>query len=86
MRGPWLAVTPEAWTAPGIPAADGDIARASVVEAGRASVEKLAPLLKDNGVTFAYPLLVWWTKDGEMHACACEAPQSYRKVRKELGA
>jgi hypothetical protein len=82
----WLSVTPEAWTAPGIPAADGDIARASVVEAGRASVEKLTPLLKDNGVTFAYPLLVWWTKDGEMHACACEAPQSYRKVRKELGA
>ena len=26
------------------------------------------------------------TEDGEMHACACEAPQTHRKVRKELGA
>ena len=82
----WKAVTPQAWTAPGIPPADGDIARTSVVEAGRAAVEKLTPLLKDNGVEFAYPLLVWWTEDGEMHACACEAPQTYRKVRRELGA
>lgn len=82
----WLSVTPEAWTAPGIPPADGDIARSSVVEVGRMSVDKLTPLLKDNGVTFAYPLLVWWTTDGEMHACACEKPQTYRKVRKELGA
>lgn len=81
----WHAVAPDAWRAPGILPADGDMARSSVVEAGRLTVEKLTPLLKDNGVDFAYPLLVWWTEDGEMHACACEAPQTYRKVRKELG-
>jgi hypothetical protein len=82
----WDATPVEAWTAPGVPAADGDIARTAVVEAGRANVEKLIPLLKDNGVKFAWPLMVWWTKDGEMRACACEKRETYRFVRKELGA
>jgi len=82
----WHAVPVEAWTAPGIPPADGDMARTAVVEVGRRMVADLKPLLKDNGIDFAYPLLIWWTKDGEMHGCACEKPQTYRKVRKELGA
>ncbi len=42
--------------------------------------------MKDNGVKFACPLLVWWTKDGVMRACACERRETYRFVRKELGA
>ena len=82
----WKKVPPDAWTAPGIPPADGDMARTAVVEVGRRMVADLKPLLKDNGIDFAYPLLIWWTKDGEMHGCACEKPQTYRKVRKELGA
>ena len=81
----WHSVPVDAWTAPGIPPADGDMARTGVVEVGRRMVADLKPLLKDNGIDFAYPLLIWWTKDGEMHGCACEKPQTYRKVRKELG-
>lgn len=82
----WEAVPAAAWTAPGIPPADGDMARTAVVESGRALVTKLKPLLKDNGVKFAYPLLIWWNDKGEMRACACEKRETYRFVRKELGA
>ena len=60
----------DAWKAQGIPPADGDVARTAVVEAGRKMVEDLTPLLKANGVTFAYPLLVWWAKDGKMRTLA----------------
>ncbi len=82
----WNERPVEAWTAPGIKPADGDIARTAVIEAGRANVEKLIPLMKDNGVKFTWPLMVWWTKDGQMRACACEKPETYRFVLKELGA
>lgn len=82
----WHGVAHEAWPGTGIPPADGDMARTAVVEAGRKMVDDLRPLLKDNGIDFYYPLLVWWTKDGEMHGCACEKPQAYRRVLKELGA
>ena len=82
----WSAATPQTWTAPGIAPADGDAARTAVVEAGRTLVTNLIPQLKDNGVSFAYPTLVWWTKDGRMRACACEKAQTYGYVLKELGA
>jgi hypothetical protein len=82
----WSAATPATWTAPGIAPADGDAARTAVVEAGRALVTTLIPQMKDNGVNFAYPTLVWWTRDGKMRACACEKPESYANVLKELGA
>jgi len=82
----WDSLPPDAWTAQGIPPADGDIGRTAVVEAGRGLVKDITPLLKANGVKFAYPLLIWWTKDGEMKACACEKRETYRFVRKELGA
>lgn len=81
----WEAVPAPAWTAPGIPAADGDAARTAVVEAGRDLVDRLRPLMKDNGVNFAYPLLVWWDQEGRMRACACEKRETYRFVRRELG-
>jgi hypothetical protein len=81
----WEAVPAEAWTAPGLPAADGDTARTAVVEAGRKLVDDLAPLLRANGISFAYPTLIWWTKDGKMRGCACEKRDTYRYVRKELG-
>lgn len=82
----WHAVPDATWTGPGIVPADGDMARTAVVEAGRKMVSDLTPLLRDNGITFAYPLLVWWTKDGKMHGCACEKKETYGRVRKELGA
>jgi hypothetical protein len=81
----WEAVPAEAWKAPGIPPADGDAARTAVVEAGRSTVDRLRPLLKDNGVNFAYPTLIWWNDRGEMRGCACEKRETYRFVRRELG-
>lgn len=81
----WESMPADAWTAPGVPAADGDAARTAVVEAGRDMVDKLTPLLKANGVNFAYPTLVWWNAKGEMRACACEKRETYRFVRAELG-
>ena len=81
----WAAAPVETWTAPGIPPADGDVARSAVVEVGRDMVDRLTPLLKDNGIDFAYPTLVWWTKDGAMQGCACDNPKSYPFVRKGLG-
>jgi hypothetical protein len=81
----WDSVPVEAWKAPGIPPADGDLARMAVVEGGRSLVDALRPLLKDNGVELRYPTLVWWNAKGEMRACACERRETYRFVRKELG-
>jgi hypothetical protein len=81
----WMTTPIAAWTAPGIPSADGDVARSAVVEAGRDAVERLTDLLKDNGVRFAYPTLIWWSKDGRMMGCACENPRTYAAVRKGLG-
>jgi hypothetical protein len=82
----WNAVPVDAWKAPGIPPADGDMARMAVVESGRSTVDRLRPLLRDNGIDLRYPTLIWWNDKGQMRACACESPQTYRFVRKELGA
>jgi hypothetical protein len=81
----WEAVPIDAWKAPGIPPADADAARTAVVESGRVMVDKLKPLLKDNGIGFAYPTLIWWNDKGQMRGCACEKRETYRFVRKELG-
>jgi len=82
----WSLTTPAAWPATGIPSADGDAARTAVLEVGRQLVTSLTSELKDNGVDFAYPTVIWWTKDGKMRACACTSPHSYGYVEKELGA
>ena len=82
----WMSAPVGSWTAPGLPRADGDVARSAVVEVGRVTVERLAPLLKDNGIKSAYPTLIWWTKDGKMKGCACERAETYQYVRKDLTA
>ena len=82
----WIAASPDDWTATGIPPADGDVARSAVVEVGPDAIDKLTPLLKDNGIGFDYPLLVWWTKDGKMEACACTDARQDKSVLKDLGA
>ena len=71
---------------PAIPPADGDAARSAVIEVGRQLATTLTGQLRDNGVDFDYPTLIWWTKDGKMRACACTSPQSLGFVEKELGA
>ena len=75
-----------AYAPPAAPPADGDAARTAVIGASRQLVATLTPLLKENGVNLAYPTLVWWTKTGEMHACACTDPHTFRPMEKELGA
>jgi hypothetical protein len=82
----WSQTAAGDWTAPGIPPADGNVARSAVVEAGRDMVERLTPLLRDNGIGGAFPTLIWWTKDGKMEGCACDRTETYKFVRKELGA
>jgi hypothetical protein len=82
----WMSAAPDAWTAPHIPPADGDVARSAVVEAGRDLVDRLNPLIKANGVKPGYPTLIWWAKDGALEACDCQATQTYVYVRKDLGA
>jgi len=82
----WMGSPTAAWTAPGVPPADGDVARSAVVEAGRAMTDRLGDLLKADGVNFAYPTLIWWTRDGKMMGCACENPKTYANVRRDLGA
>jgi hypothetical protein len=82
----WKDVPPDAWKADGIAPADGDLGRTALVAAGKQMVADLRPLLKDNGIEFAYPTLIWWTKDGQMHGCACEKEETYANVRRELGA
>ncbi len=82
----WDKIPPDAWQAPGVPAADGDAARTAVIEAGRKLVADLKPHLARNGVKLAYPTLIWWTRDGQMRGCACERRETYRFIRRDLGA
>ena len=82
----WMSVPANAWTAPHIPPADGDAARTAVIAAGRDLVDRLRPLLNANGVKSGYPTLIWWAKDGSLNGCACQAPQSDKYIRKDLGA
>ncbi|HEY1425107.1 MAG TPA: hypothetical protein VGF50_00415 [Caulobacteraceae bacterium] len=82
----WSLANPQTWNAPGIAPADNDAARTAVVEAGRGLVANVTPLLRANGVTFDYPMVIWWTKDHQMRACVCTAPQSWGFVEKDLRA
>jgi hypothetical protein len=83
----WLAATQAtAWSAVGLPDADGDMARTAVVGAGRTMVETLTSLLKDNGLALGYPTVIWWSKGGIMRACVCRAAPSYGPVQRDLGA
>ena len=81
----WNAAPPAAWTAAGLPPADGDVARTAVVELGRKLMADLTPMLDDNGIKATYPILIWWTKDGQMHGCACDRLETYRAMETELG-
>lgn len=82
----WSSASPDSWNAPGIHAADGDVARSSVVEVGRDAVDKLTPLLKANGIKFTYPVMVWWAKDGTMMGASGGDPHGDGHIRKDLGA
>jgi len=82
----WTATPSREWTAVGIPAADGNLARGAVVEAGRQFADRLGRLLRDAGVRPDYPLIIWRDREGFMKACACADARSWVFIRDDLGA
>lgn len=82
----WTATPTSAWSAAGIPAADGNLARAAVVEAGRAFVSRLTVALKAEGLGAGYPLIIWRDREGFMKACACNDSRSWAFIRDDLNA
>lgn len=84
----WDATPAEAWAAPGIPPADGDPERTAAVEAGRALVDALTPVLLEADVIydrFHYPTLFWPRDDGvTWRAMVAETPDTYAVLRHEL--
>ena len=82
----WTATPVRNWTAAGIPAADGNLARGAVVEAGRDFVARLAADLKEAGLQTRYPLIIWRDREGFMKACACSDSRSWVFIRDDLDA
>ncbi len=82
----WTATPSNNWSAAGIPAADGSLARSAVVEAGRNFVGKLGEALGGEGLRISYPLVIWRDREGYMKACACSDSRSWAFVRDDLGA
>ncbi len=82
----WTATPSNNWTAAGIPAADGSLARTAVVEAGRDFAVKLNQDLKGAGLETRYPLIIWRDREGFMKACACSDSRSWAFVRDDLDA
>ena len=81
----WSAVQPTEWTAPGITPADGDIARAGVVELSRKTIDDLTTMLKANGLELHYPTLIWWDAKGQMRAYVGWDAPAAKNIRRELG-
>lgn len=82
----WTATPSRDWTALGVPAADGNLARSAVVLAGRDFVDQLGALLQDNGVPSGYPIVLWRDREGFLKACACADSRSWVFIRDDLGA
>jgi hypothetical protein len=82
----WTATPSRNWTAAGIPAADGNLARGAVVEASRTFVDQLSGLLREAGLTPGYPLIVWRDREGFLKACACSDSRSWVFIRDDLDA
>ncbi|WP_426041407.1 hypothetical protein [Brevundimonas sp. TWP2-3-4b1] len=82
----WTATPSRNWTAAGIPAADGNLARSAVVEASRQFVTRLNALLRDAGAPTGYPLVIWRDRDGFMKACACADSRSWAFIRDDFSA
>lgn len=82
----WTATPTANWTAAGIPAADGNLARGAVVEAGRDFVSRLITDLKEAGLQTRYPLVIWRDREGFMKACACSDSRSWAFIRDDLDA
>lgn len=82
----WTATPSNNWTAAGIPAADGSLARTAVVDAGRQFAARLADELRGVGLQTRYPLVIWRDREGYMKACACSDSRSWAFIRDDLDA
>lgn len=82
----WMATPSNNWTAAGLPASDGNLARSAVVDASRQFVAKLSDALSANGLQVRYPLVVWRDREGFLKACACSDSRSWAFIRDDLGA
>lgn len=82
----WTGAPARDWTAEGIPAADGNLARSAVVEASRQFDARLTALLKDAGVQISYPLILWRDREGFLKACGCSDSRSWPFMRDDLNA
>ncbi|MDO9588758.1 MAG: hypothetical protein Q8R45_11235 [Brevundimonas sp.] len=82
----WTATPVRNWTAAGIPAADGSLARGAVVDAGREFVDRLTGNLGQAGLRARYPLIIWRDREGFMKACACADSRSWVFIRDDLNA
>jgi hypothetical protein len=82
----WTATPTSNWTAAGIPAADGSLARAAVVDAGRTFITRLNADLREAGLHARYPIVIWRDREGFMKACACSDSRSWVFIRDDVGA
>lgn len=83
----WMATPAKNWTAAGLPPADGNMARTSVVEGGRNFVQRLEELLRGAGAkTGNYPLILWRDQEGRLKVCACAYEKSWPFIRDDFGA
>ncbi len=82
----WTATPTASWTAAGIPAADDNLARSAVVDAGQKFVIDLTGYLRNSGLQPQYPLILWRDQQGYLKACACTDPRSWVFIRDDLGA
>jgi len=82
----WTATPVRNWTAAGIPAADGNLARGAVVEASRDFVVRLTADLREVNLQPRYPLIIWRDREGFMKACACSDSRSWVFIRDDLNA
>jgi hypothetical protein len=82
----WTAGPSRAWTAAGIPPADGNLARTAVVDASRQFIARLDPLMRDAGVKPTWPLVIWRDREGFLKACACADSRSWAFIRDDLNA
>ena len=82
----WVETPSSNWTAAGIPASDGNLARSAVVDASRQFVAQLNALLRDAGAPTGYPLVIWRDREGFMKACACADSRSWVFIRDDVGA
>jgi len=81
----WFETPDSQWNPKTIPAADNDLARTAVVNAGRLFVSEIGSVLRTNGVRMSYPLVIWRDKSNRLKVCTCTDKRSFNAIRQDLG-